>query len=110
MATARGSGTMTASRRSRITIEVLAIWIPACYGSRIYADNRAGIVVSRLKTDKNMPTPTLTASRIENNDGNAPAGWLAPANAPILARVSPVSPPSSPRPPQSMKSKFLSVL
>jgi cephalosporin-C deacetylase-like acetyl esterase len=57
-----------------------------------------------------MPNLTQTASRAEGNTGNAPAGWLTPANAPILARFFPVSPPYSPRPTQSLKSKFLSVV
>ena len=57
-----------------------------------------------------MPNLTQTAMRAENNAGNAPAGWLAPANASILARVFLVIPPYSPRPTHSMKSKFLSVL
>ena len=42
----------------------------------------------------------------ENNDGNAPAGWLAPANAPILARFSPVSPPVFPPPDPSHEIKI----
>ena len=45
-----------------------------------------------------MPNLTPTASRAENNAGNAPAGWLAPVNAPILARFSPRIPPARPNP------------
>ncbi len=51
-----------------------------------------------------MPNPTPTATRAENNASNAPAGWLASTNAPILAQFSPVSPPPySPCPTQSLK-------
>lgn len=44
--------------------------------SRTCMDTRAGIAISRRKTNKTMPNLTPTAKQTETDAGNAQAGWL----------------------------------